>query len=355
MIYVFNRSLSSRRMLLKVESLSWVEKYCGIGTFTVVAGDTEENASVIRKGNILHFHQYDGIIESVTISDGKITANGYSLAYLLSYRAPYNDTEIVNVESGLYSLYTANRRGLDVEVATSKGLSGTAKVAVSGGNIAEWVEEACKQAGLGFRVTLNVRTKKKVFEIYKGKDLTGINNPKAVHFSTATNTLSGLTIEDDGSQFCNVAIVRGKDLQGAFVLQVVGDTSGPERRELFVDATGDAQRDEQVLYDDEGNETGTIPAETLSAYKERLKSIGMEALQERLNKLNFTVAVSAEDYGTRYNLGDTVLCNSVKHGLKLSAIVSEVQYTIDRQRENITVVLGEPKLTIKEMVRVWQR
>lgn len=355
MIYVFSRDLSTRRMLLKAESLSWVEKYCGIGSFSLVAGDTEENAQMLKRGNILHFQKYDGILESVVISGGKITANGYSLAYLLNQRTAYNDMTIKNAEADLYNLYKKNRRGLDVDVAEAKGLPGTAEVAVSGGELAAWVEEACKQAGLGFRVTLDVRTGKKLFEIYKGNDLTGTTDPKAVHFSTATNTLSGLTIEDDGSQFRNVAVVRGQDLSEKFVLVTVGDAVGADRRELFVDATSDPQQDEQTEYDDEGNEVGTIPAETLAAYKERLKAIGTEALQERLNRLSFIVTVSPEDYGVRYNLGDTVLCNSIKHGLKLSAIVSEVQYSIDRQKESIQVVLGEPKLTIKEMVRIWQK
>lgn len=354
MIYVFNRDLSNRWMLIKVESLTWNEKYCGIGTFSLVAGDTEESAEMLKKGNLLHFNQFDGIIISVSISNGKITANGYSLAYLLNQRTAMNDTTITSVESGLYALYQSNKRGLDVDAAESKGFTETAEVAVIGGQIGTWAEEACKQCGLGFRVTLDVKTKKKLFEIYKGNDLTGTTNPNAVHFSTATNTLTALSIQDDGSQFANVAIVRGKDLQEKFVVQVVGDAAGTERSEIFVDATSDPQKDEQKEYDDEGNETSTIPAETLEEYKARLRAIGVEELQKHLNRLNFEVTVSPEDYGVRYKLGDTVLCNSVKHGLKLSAIVSEVKYTIDRQKETIQVVLGEPKLRIKELVKLWQ-
>lgn len=354
MIYVFNRNLSERWMLVNVESLMWNEKYCGIGTFSIVAGDTEENAKIIKKGNLLHYQNYDGIITSITVSNESITANGYSLAYLLNQRTAMNDTTITSVESGLYALYQSNKRGLDVDVAESKGFTETAEVAVTGGQIGTWAEEACKQCGLGFRVTLDVKTKKKLFEIYKGNDLTGATNPNAVHFSTATNTLSGLTIEDDDSEFCNVAIVRGQDLNEKYVVQIVGAASGTERKELFVDATSEPQQAEQVEYDDNGEKSGTIPAETTEEYKNRLIAIGQEALQERIGRLNFTLTVSPEDYGVRYGLGDIVLCNSVKHGIKMSARVSEVHYTIDRQKETIEIVLGEPKIRLKEMVKIWQ-
>lgn len=355
MIYVFNRDLSERWMLLKVESLVWTEKYCGIGTFSLVTGDTAENAKMLRKGNLLHFGVYDGVIVSVSVSGGKVVVNGYSLAYLLNQRTPMNDAAVVDVESDLYSLYTQNRRGLDVDVSEPKDLPGVADIAVSGGKIGEWVEEACKQAGLGFRVTLDVRTKRKLFEIYKGEDLTSVNNPKAVHFSTATNTLTALSMQDDAAEFANVAVVRGKDLQERYVVQIVGNATGADRHEIFVDATNDPQKDEQKEYDDEGNETNVIPAETMEEYKARLRALGTEELQNHLGRLNFEVTISPEDYGVRYKLGDVVLCNSPKHGLKLSAVVSEVKHTIDRQKETIQVVLGEPKLRLKELVSLWRR
>lgn len=356
MIYVFNRDLSGRRMLPAVESLQWHEKYCGAGTFSVTAGDTDQNAAILQKGKILHYQGYDGIIQQISIADGQITANGSSLAALLNQRALYNAVTITEVESGLYSAWTANRRNSDVLAASASGLSETVEAATyEGGQIGNMVEEICAQCGLGYRVRLDIPNNRKTFEIYKGRDLTNPADPASVVFSTAKNTLSGLEIDDDGSEYANVAVVRGADRDEKKVLVVVGTAAGAERVELDVDATSLTMQDEQPIYDDDGEQTGTQPAETLPEYKERLKAEGLKQLQEHIARTSFNATVSSRDYGKKYRLGDIVTCYSKKHGIQLAARVSEVSYTIDRKKESLEVVLGDAKITAKELVRLWQK
>lgn len=354
MIYAFSRDLTTRRMLFSVVSISWIEKYAGIGTFTLVAAETVENSEMLRTENILHFEGYDGIIKSVIIKDGQITASGYSLSQLLNQRIAFDDVVITQAETGIFDLYNANRRNLDVEPGELKGFKETVEVSVeNGGGVGTWISTICQQCGLGFRVTLNAKTGTKVLEVYKGTDLTSPTDPNAVTFSTATNTLSGLEINDDYSEYANVAIVRGMDLQEKYVVEIVGDVTGENRHEIFVDATGDGMRDEQPQYDDQGNPTGTIPAETLEEYRARLRALGAEELQQRLSRTAFSVIVPAKDYGVRYKLGDIVTCYSKPHGIKLAARVSEVHKTIDQKRETLEVVLGEPQLKAKELVKLW--
>lgn len=356
MIYVFSRDMAQRRMLLAVTSLEWHEKYCGVGTFTVVGRNNEDNAAMLRKGNVVHFDGYDGLIQDVVIGNTEITANGSSLAVILNQRTAYNDTMLKNTEADCYALYTANRRGLDVEVAEAQGFTETCEVSVeNGGQLADWIEQACSQCGLGFRVRLDEQTLTKTLEIYKGEDLTSPTNPQGVAFSTATNTLTSLEIEDDQTEYANVAVVRGKDLQEQLVLVVVGTDTGADRYEAFVDCTSEPQRDEETQFDDQGNETGTIPAETLEEYKARLAARGQETLQQRTMRTSFEVVVPAEDFGRRYHLGDLVTCYSKPHGLQFTARVSEVSWTRDTKKESIEITLGEPKLRVKEMVKLWQK
>lgn len=355
MIYVFSRDLSERWMLAAVESMRWTEKYSSIGTFSVVTGDTDQNAAVLQKGRILHYLGYNGVIAEIIVDNGRITANGYSLTELLNQRTIYNDLTITNAEADFYAAWSANARGMDVETAEAKGFPETVSIPAAGMNFGALAEEICKQSGFGMRVKLDITNGKKIFEFYKGRDLTGADNPEAVVFSTAANTLSGLKIQDDGADFANVAIVRGMDLQNKYVLVIVGDAQGPNRREIFVDASSYKMQDEQKQYDDKGNETGTIPAETLPQYQERLKGMGLEELQKRLSRTNFSATVSSRDYGKRYTLGDIVTCYSKKHNILLSARVSEVRYTIDRDKETTEVTLGEPKITAKELVKLWQK
>lgn len=356
MIYVFNRAMTERRMLLTVESLTWKEMYYGIGTFSVVCRNTDENAAMLRKGNLVHFDGYDGLIQDVSIQDDSITANGNSLAVILNQRTAYNDTVITSAESGAYSLFSANKRGLDVDAATAQGLPGTCEVSVEkGGTLGDWMEQICSQAGLGFRVTLDEHSLKKTFEVYQGDDLTSPTDPHSVVFSTARNNLAGLQIEDDGSEYANVAVVKGKDLNEHEVMCIVGTATGAERYEIYVDMTGDPQKAAVTEFNDEGEEEIVEPAESDSAYQARLAAAGQEALQERVSKTSFTVTVQPTDYGVRYKLGDLVTCYSKKHGIELTARVSEVKYTKDTKKDTLEITLGEPTLTLRKLVRLWQK
>lgn len=356
MIYVFSRDMTQRRMLLTAVSLQWKEVYCGIGTFSIVCKNTAENALMLRKGNVVHFEQYDGVIQEIQVTGDDITANGSSLAQLLNQRTTYNDVVVTSAESGAYSLFTSNKRGLDVEAATAQGYTDTCDVSVEkGGLLGDWMESICSQAGLGFRVTLNERTGKKTFEVYKGRDLTGASDPNAVVFSTASGTLSGLEIDDDGTDFANVAVVKGTDLNEAPVLVIVGTATGAERYEIFVDATSDPQKAAEVEYNDEGEEVETEPAETDTEYAARLTAKGQEALQEHVSLTSFELTVDPTGYGKRYKLGDLVTCYAHEHGLKFAARVSEISYTKDTKQDSLTVTLGEPKLTFRKAVKAWRK
>ena len=153
-------------MLPAVESLQWHEKYCGTGTFSVTAGDTDQNAAILQKGKILHYQGYDGIIQQISIADGQITANGSSLSALLNQRALYNVVTITSVESGLYDAWTSNRRNIDVVAAAASGLTETVEAATyEGGQIGNMVEEICAQCGLGYRVRLDIPNSRNAFEI----------------------------------------------------------------------------------------------------------------------------------------------------------------------------------------------
>lgn len=356
MIYVFNRDLTGRRMLPAVESLQWREKYCGVGTFSVSAGDTDQNAAILQIGKILHYQGYDGIIQEIQVADGTITANGSSLAALLNQRTLYNAVTVTAVESGLYGAWSANQRDSDVTAAAASGLDETVEAATfEGGQIGDMVEEICAQCGLGYRVKLDILNNRKTFEIYKGTDLTSPTNPASVVFSTAKNTLSGLEIESDGSEYFNVAVVRGKDLEEKKVLEIVGTATGAERSELDVDASSLTMQPEQPIYNDDGEQTGTQPAETITEYRARLRAEGLKQLQEHISRTSFNATVSSRDYGKKYRLGDIVTCYSKKHGIQIAARVSEVSYTIDRKKEALEVVLGDAKITAKELVRLWQK
>lgn len=354
MIYIFTRNLLRVGMLSAVESLHQRQMYNGIGTFTIICGATDRNVAMIKADMIVHQDEFDGIIKNVTYVDGKINANGFTLNEILNQRTFLNAVQIKNIADDLYNAINANKRDLDVVTGALPALDKTTDTSITGGQICDNVVDVCSTVEFGNRCYIDIKNSKKVFEIYSGQDLTGKDNPKAVNFSTERGTLGGLEISNDASDFKNVAIVAGQGTNEQRTLVVVGSATAAERYELYVDARDLQQRKEQSIYDANGNEIGTQPAETDQQYLARLAEHGKEKLAEHVSRLSFNAVVSAEDYGKKFKLGDLVNCNSARYGVKFKARISEVNTVIDAQRKTVSIVLGDPKLDVKGMVKLWQ-
>lgn len=354
MIYVFERDLSDRKSVSSAQSIDWTEKYNEIGFFSIIVGATDRNAEILKNGKIIYYEGFVGIIQQVICETTTITINGKSLSELLNQRIILNEVTISTVESSLYSAWTENMRGIDVESSAAKGLTETYNTVLWGLQFGEAVQTMCKEADLGFRVVLDLENNKKLFEVYKGEEKSEIDNPKGVVFSTSKNTLSGIQIDNDDSSLKNVAYVFAADENEKRIVEVVGDVTGANRRELIVDQSGMMPEAEHDIIDENGNKIGTQPAETMEEFRQRLRTMGLDALRDYTSRLNFTATVPTSEYGTKYNLGDRVRCYSKKYNLQLTVRITEMRRVVDTTGSQLQLTLGEPKISMKEMVRIWQ-
>lgn len=354
MIYVFERDLSDRKSVSSVHSIDWTDKYNEIGFFSIIVGATDRNAEILKNDRIIYYEGFVGIIQQVICEATTITINGKSLSELLNQRIILNDVTVSAVESSLYDAWTDNQRGLDVESSTVKGIPETYDGVLWGVQFGDAVQTVCKEVDLGFRIVLDLENNKKLFEVYKGEDKSEIDNPKGVVFSTSKNTLSGIQIDNDDSSLKNVAYVFASDENQKRIVEIVGDITGPERRELVVDQSGLMPEPEHDILDENGNSIGTVPAETMEEFRERLRTIGINELANYVSRLNFTAVVPTSDYGKRYNLGDRVRCYSKKYNLQLTVRITEMRRIVDTTGSQMELTLGEPKISMKEMVRIWQ-
>lgn len=354
MMYVFERDLSDRKSVPSAEAIDWTDKYNEIGSFSMVVGSTDHNAEVLKNDKLIYYEGSVGIIQEVICETTTITINGKVLAELLNQRIILNDTTIDVVEESLYTAWNENRRGLDVEAAEPVGLTEEYNTVLWGEQFGDAAQTMCKEADLGFRVVLDLKNKRKVFEVYKGRDLSEVNDPQGVVFSTSKNTLSGIQIDDDISLLKNVAYVFAQDSEGKRIVEVVGDVTGPDRRELFVDESAMSPNPEQDIFDENGDKIGVQPAETIEEFRKRLRTIGLDTLREYTERLNFTATVPAAQYGKKFMLGDRVRCYSKKYNLQLTARITEAHKMVDRNGSQIQLTLGEPKISMKEMVKAWQ-
>ena len=77
---------------------------------------------------------------------------------------------------------------------------------------------------------------------------------------------------------------------------------------------------------------------------------------KRVRSIGFSVRVDPGEYGSKYKMGDRVRCVSNRFGMQFTAIINGVKRTIQAQNETVSIVLGEPEITvIGEMKLAWQR
>ncbi len=326
MIYIFKRDFSDRFILSNLESLQEHIKYNGIGTFTMIVNESTENLAKIEVDSIIKNGEYYWLIQKITYENQQITINGSSLNVVLNQRAILEPVSIGNIESTYYDVINENLRGLDVQTDTIQGLTETFYTTRSEGLLLDNAIELCTTSGLGNKcyVKDNVIT----FRFYVGNDLTEENDPQRVVFSTERNNLKDLVASNDISNYKNVAVVKGQGEGDEREVVIVGEGTGADRFEMFVDARN------------EDSDTD------LSAY-------GQEKLDEQLKIVNFETTILDVDFTNRYNLGDIVYCVSSQYQLKFKARISEMKRVFDQSGESITLTLGEPTLDMKGWLKKW--
>ncbi len=344
-ILCYNSDFTKRIQIAEVISFQTIDCYNQIGKFQLIIGDTAQNINFLENDNIIY--NYDTkqgyIIKECDYDTANhtITASGYSILEILNKRIIMEKTSIYNIESSVYTLVNNNLRGLsNITTAPVKGLTETFKTSRSNGQLADEVCDLCQKVELGCRMNFDVKTFNYQLEVYKGRDMsyTG-TNPAAIVFDSDSSTLAQLKITNDISAFKNVAIVRGAGKGEARTVVVVGTATGDSRYELDIDA-----RQEQPEED-----------ETQAEYEERLKELGEEKLAEAIQVLNFELEIVASEYGKRYKLGDLVTCNSSKYNLRFNARITQAQITWDSSGISTKLTLGEPTLTLLEVIKKWQK
>lgn len=233
------------------------------------------------------------------------------------------------METDVYSVITANLRGLPVLLAEKKGLTETVKATeVYGDELLNCIQPILTDAEIGNRMVLDYRAKTETFELYKGVDRTeGLN---AVLFVQERGTAPGLVVDKDISEYKNVCYCEAQYKDGTKFVVQAGTASDAERRELWARFSGDAQQD----------------GETNAAFQTRVKQYAALQLGSHLNRNGFDIDADGDELGTAYNVGDLVWCVSLRLGVKYKARITAAKYSQDANGSSVKLVIGDPILTV---------
>ena len=336
-LLVLNKSLDVIAVVDVYESIIWTERYYEYGDFELYTAMTQDLLNYIKTDNYIQRVGSDRvmIIEEIRIdtdseTGNHITITGRSLESILDRRVIWSQTTISgNLQNGIKKLVNENIISPSKEErkisnfifkdSTDSQITGlTVEAQYTGDNLYDVISKVCEEKSIGFKVSLN-ENKQFVFELYAGADRSyeQTNYPYVVFSPNFDNIINSNYLESK-ENLKNVALVGGEGEGTARKYLAIGNTSGLDRRELFVDA-----RD----ISSEGEDGQTL---TTEQYNELLKQRGNEYLADYTDLVSFEGAVETNimyKYGVDFFDGDIVqIANEYGHEAKvriLEVVISE--------------------------------
>ncbi len=316
--------------------MSWY--YNDIGKIALDVPASDYNINALEVGGLIYDSDHDiaYTIQHIKYdtSGNRITVNGYTANWLLNKRSITSKATISNVESSILQVVSSNLRSLpDMTVAPASGLTATSTAILYGGELLDGIMPVLDDAEYGHRVSWDSDEKTFVFSVYQGNDLTsGIH---AVIFSEEQGTAAKLSIDDDNSTFKNYFYLPCTLLNGTKIVVEYGSATGGDRYEHWIES-------EQSQEEDETEEN----------FRKRMKWECQAEMSQRLRRQSFSVEADASDLGVAYNLGDKIACASVRFGVEFLARITGIKFTLDSNGPKTQLVLGEPKLTVLEELKL---
>lgn len=339
---ILNKEFRSVAIIDKFESMLWTIRYQESGDFELYTPVTQELLDALQLGYyVMADSFYDEkedtahlmIVENLEISSdadsgNKLKVTGRSLKSIMERRIIWQQTAIdssSNIHEAFKKLVMENviapsdsdRRIPDFVWIDEEGdwAAINADIQYEGTNLYECLSDLCDKYDVGYEVLYNFKMNRFQIHLIRPVDRSyeqTSNNP--VIFSPGFENLRNSNYIESISSMRNVALVFGEGDEYNRVSVTVGEASGMERRELYVDAS-DLQQEK---------EDGTIYGST--TYKNMLTQRG----QSELNKNAYIKTYEGEaetsrgySYGRDFQIGDIVEIIN-EYGMSSAVRVSEV-------------------------------
>lgn len=317
--FIYDKEGKKQALLQNCTSIQWMPKYYSSGSFEIHARRTADNDTYLIEGNriVCTDRNEIGFITGVQLQNQVIEVRG-SLDNL-SARINLGTATIRNIEASLLKLVEENKRGLDINVGTPKGLEPSIKYgsSTSYNNLADDFEDYCQKGGLGWREIVH-EEKLNYLEIYQGQ------LKRNAVFSDDLGNIKSQSYEINLSKYKNVAYVFGED-SGSYRKSITVDIrtdTNEDIRELYVDA-----RDLQSEYKEDGVDKQYSEEE----YQAMLEQRGQQKLADA-NKNAYKFEFELDPYsqvaklGTDYDLGDIVVVKSNQYKILALARITELKF-----------------------------
>lgn len=366
---VDNNTFDALGQINQFTSLIWPDKFNGYTTFELNVPLTEENKTLIKKGNIIWCGGDNAamieIIQSDTDDDGQKTykVKGRTLEMLLTTRiiwgtylcqGKHSSTAMYEiVDSQCVNPTQINRKIPFLECADDEQLGRLISFQKTGGEVYDSLVSVATEAELGFSILFRPREKKLIFKVNEGIDRTlalqANDGSPLVVFSTELEDILSSSYYTNDQDTKSTAYVAGEGEGAERKYIVSGDNASPGflRRELYVDA-----RD---LQSEVTHEDGTVTIINEDDYRDMLNDRGKEKLAEHTVTESFeaTMRVVGDiqyEYEIDYFKGDKVVIQDTELGVQIIATISEVSENYDDEYE-LMITFGYEYPTLIQKIK----
>lgn len=223
-------------------SLYWDSPYYSEGGFTLEVRPTDENLQLLTEGRwLVRSDETPRIPMRICAranqnGDSNLVVSGYPATWLLTKRASATVSKGQNAEQAMRSLVAAADPWPRLELGTEYGFDTTFDKQTSGGSLFSYCQTIGQACDLGFRVILDGTgsDKKLLFECFR--PTFDPNNRYSPKWGNLLN--AGWSFAD--TDYANVALVQGAGEGDQRATCWVGDvdSTGADRREIYIDARG---------------------------------------------------------------------------------------------------------------------
>lgn len=334
-IKIYNNELKRKGVIENHTSLIWTRKYFEPGDFELHCPLTEANLNLLVKGNIVAKEDTveSGVIESVIITEGSdiktIVASG-------RFMSSYFDRRLIQATysfNGKTEIAMRNIVGYInpiplVVLGTLKGFTETVTFQATMKESLSILTKLSKSSGIGFRLVPDFVNKALYFEAYKGTDRSvSQSDNNRVIFSEQYDNLNQVKYTTNDQIYKTVVVVGGEGEGSARTYVTVGEGTGLELREIFVDA-------KDIRSDDFGS---------TSEYLNALRQKGYEALKAHqiVNSFEYETNPDANFiYKKDYDLGDVVTVRKRDWNVKEDLRITEIQEVYEDGGMTVVPTLG---------------
>lgn len=341
-LYIFNTNRELVGIVESFEYLRWTRRYSQCGSFELKAIATQENAELLKEGNIIWKNDDEeaGIIEHLSLSQTDqefITVSGRFATSFLARRIVWQTEKLSGdisdcveqlIENNLINPSDVARKISGISFS-SPSLGIPISTQISYRNLMDAVTELCEVSEVGIKTIFSPETGVFTIMLYKGTESQAVFSKEYENLTEQVYTVSA-------ADFANTALIGGEGEGAERTFVAITSGSGETRHEIFVDA-------KDLRAEDFGVD-----------YINTLIFRGQSKLNEQVIRYSFDTSVNPHGnltYKVDFDLGQVVKVISKAWGVSMTTRIAEVEETYDADGQSISVVFGKSELTIAQKIR----